>query len=97
MKTTKEMIEVMEHYENGGEIEYCSYDNATSDWKDVKYGPTWCWSVFDYRIKENKKTITMEKWLMIRGDEYYICNTNKVDNYALSTPVKLLDTYEIEI
>lgn len=94
MKTTKEMIEVMEWFDKGGDIEFTI--RKRDNWNIVKT-PVWNWNEYDYRIKEKKKTITMEKWLMIRGDEYYICNTNKVDNYALSTPVKLLDTYEIEI
>ena len=30
---------------------------------------------------KSKQTIIMEKWLMRRNDEYYICTTNKIDNY----------------
>ena len=153
MKTIKEMIEVMEWFEGGGDVE-CSYKEC-NDWGRAS-NPLWNWYDYDYRIKEfqypmwfknnsnglvikfdglqsgaiveegstfykkgdynnnwvshtdseyweeieepkSKQTITMEKWLMRRSDEYYICTTNKIDNYSLSTPVKLLETYEIEI
>lgn len=46
---------------------------------------------------KSKQTITMQKWLMRRSDEYYVLTTNKISNYNLSTQVKLLGTYEIEI
>lgn len=50
MKTIQEMIEVMQAYEQGEEIEY--RDNgewvATDD-------PAWSWNNTDYRVKPNKK------------------------------------------
>ncbi|MBE3610534.1 hypothetical protein [Campylobacter californiensis] len=51
MKTTKEMIEVMEAYEDGAKIQkgirerYYAYD-----WRDEKY-PEWNWGSYSYRIK----------------------------------------------
>ena len=94
MKTTKEMIEVMEHFDKGGEVE-CA-EKGYADW-EVVTKPLWNWIDYEYRIKRQKQTITMEKWLMRRNDEYYIHTTNKISNYNLSTPVKLLKTYEIKI
>lgn len=46
--TLKEKIEVMQHFENGGEIQFStrkseSYANATN--------PLWDWHAYDYRIK----------------------------------------------
>ena len=152
-KTIKEMIEIMQWFEDGGAVE-CA-NKGYDDWEIVTK-PLWDWNDFDYRIKEfqypmwfkdtssnvvvrfdglnsgevivpgdvgepkgeyldywaphtdatvwveieepkSKQTITMNKWLMKRNDEYYILNTSKIDNYSLSTPVKLLETYEIEI
>ena len=46
MKTTKEMIEVMQAYESGEQIE-CFNDEQ---WKDVK-NPVWDWLYNDYRVK----------------------------------------------
>ena len=152
MKTI-DMIKVMEHFANGGEVERA--EKGYANW-EVVTEPLQNWTNFDFRIKEfqypmwfksktnglvikfvglqsgtvveegktsykkgenkdfwlphtdnehweeieepkSKQTITMYKWLMIRGEEYYILNTSKIDNYSLSTPVKLLETYEIEI
>ena len=49
MKTTKEMIEVMQAYDNGEQIE-CFNDEQ---WKDVN-NPIWDWLHNDYRVKPNK-------------------------------------------
>ena len=93
METT-DMIKVMQHFANGGEIEYIVKNDEYTSWSKC-VEPLWDWFDYEYRIKQ--QTITMEKWLMRRSDEYYICTTNKISNYSLSTPVKLLETYEIEI
>ena len=49
MKTTKEMIEVMQAYESGEQIE-CFNDEQ---WKDVK-NPVWDWLHNNYRVKQKK-------------------------------------------
>ena len=49
-KTIKEMIEVMEWFEGGGDVEYVVKEEY-DDWKLVK-NPIWDWYEFDYRIKE---------------------------------------------
>ena len=77
-------------------------EEGNSFYKKGTYNNTWVPhtdSEYWEEIEEpkSKQTITMEKWLMRRSDEYYICTTSKIDNYSLSTPVKLLETYEIEI
>ena len=46
MKTTKEMIDVMQAYESGEQIE-CFNDEQ---WKDVN-NPIWDWLHNDYRVK----------------------------------------------
>ena len=48
MKTTKEIIEVMQAYESGEQIE-CFNDE---EWKYVK-NPVWDWLHNDYRVKPN--------------------------------------------
>ena len=48
MKSRDEMIKVMEHFKNGGEIEV-SYDKL--HWFLEKC-PKWNWGNVDYRIKE---------------------------------------------
>ena len=46
---TREAIKVMEHYANGGEVEY---DNMFEGWIDIE-SPSWNWgNMQHYRIKE---------------------------------------------
>ena len=47
MKTLEEKIAVMQHYTNGGEVEF----RETGKWIQTPV-PVWNWSLFDYRIKE---------------------------------------------
>ena len=57
MKTTKEMIEVMEAYERGEQIEACLWNK--NDWRNVEY-PAWNWKWFDYRVKQKKKFVPFD-------------------------------------
>ena len=49
MKTTKEMIEVMQAYDRGEQIEAC-YNGV---WVDICI-PEWSWGLRDYRVKPKK-------------------------------------------
>ena len=93
MKTINEMVKVMQHYANGGEVEIYDGNNG---WVDT-YKPVWEWVCFDYRIKEEKKTITIEKWLVKFKDDYYIQETSNIDTFWKNEKVKLLDTYKVEL
>lgn len=99
MKTIQEQIQIMTHFLNGGEIETTALDSIY--WVEVKF-PQWDWSNQDYRIKEQKKTITIEKWLMKAGDKqsFFIVQGDKsyLENYHSQVEkVKLLETYEVEL
>lgn len=50
--TTKEMIKIMEAFENGAEIE-CNYKN-NDKWFKV-YTPIWDWDNHNYRVKQPPK------------------------------------------
>jgi hypothetical protein len=50
MKAIKEIVEVMQHYDNGGEIEY-RFSNPPGPW-NPSTKPTWDWFTLDYRIKK---------------------------------------------
>lgn len=68
MKTTKEMIEVMEWFEGGGAIE-CA-NNGDTDW-EVVTKPLWNWNNFEYRIKEFQYPMWFKDdstWLIIKFD-----------------------------
>ena len=101
----KEMIKVMQHYDNGGEIEY-SDDNfetvlgeSRETNKEYDGELCWNWEDFKYRIKEQKQKVTIEKWLMQStiDKEYRIIETSLVDKVVNFKKVKLIETYEMEL
>ena len=53
MKTTKEMIEVMQAFERGEQIQVKT-PNKKCEWEDIKE-PNWQWNFCDYRVKPKKK------------------------------------------
>ena len=55
MKTTKEMIEVMQAYDRGEKIE----TGYGGDWVDIDM-PEWSWGLRDYRVKPKKKYIPFD-------------------------------------
>lgn len=88
----KEMIKVMTHYLNGGEVEVYKNDRWT-----IGVNPIWDWDTFDYRIKEPEQKVTIEKWLVKDTDGVYIIiETSMADNLYFEK-IKLLDTYEAEL
>ena len=98
----KEMIKVMQHYENGGDIEY-SEDNfktilGESNKEDSDGDLCWDWDTFKYRIKEQKQKVTIEKWLCRSNFGSFVIlecsNINMVEGFA---KVKLIETYEVEL
>ena len=103
MKTIDEMIAVMTAYKNGAEIEVERTDK--NDWT-LNTFPSWNWKDYNYRIKEQKKTVTIEKWLIKSEtidsikDYYFVCETSNIDGYLENIEcekVKLLGSYEVEI
>ena len=63
MKKTKDMIAVMQAFENGAEIECSLNSYANKIWKDTS-NPAWEWHQFDYRVKQAPEYIpfTFEDW-----------------------------------
>ena len=57
MKTTKEMIEVMQAYDRGEDIE--CFNDDYEQWKDVN-NPIWDWLHNDYRVKPKKKYVPFD-------------------------------------
>ena len=98
----KEMIKVMQHFDNGGEIE-CSEDGfktvlCTAD-KERDGNLSWNWDVFNYRIKEQKQKVTIEKWLCSdnQGGLVVIETTNMEEYRDIAKKLKLIETYEVEL
>lgn len=97
MKSLKEQIEVMEWFLNGGEVEAKDFGDLTYE---VVLNPSWDWSCVDYRIKEKKQTVTIEKVLYKNLDGNYMvieCDRFNHEQYAYWKKIKLLDTYEVEL
>ena len=97
-KTLKEKIKVMEHYENGGEVE--CVEKGNNNWEIVTK-PLWNWDDFTYRIKEQKQKVTIEKWLIEENDIKFVVETSDIDSWLKSFPtakkLKLIESYEVEI
>ena len=98
-----EMIKVMQHYADGGDVEYsedCFKTIKGESNNKNRLGLSWDWNEFDYRIKEQKQKVIIEKWLCqdIGSGEYFIYDTSKIDLYInCSIKVKLIESYEIEL
>ncbi len=90
-----EMIKIMTHYLDGGEIEY---SNRESNIWSRTSTPIWDWHTFDYRIKEPKQKVTIEKWLCTANQGYFaVIETSDIDAYIYHKKVKLLESYEVEL
>ena len=91
-----EMIKIMTHYLNGGEVE--CVEKGNDNWEIVTK-PLWNFDDFEYRIKKQKQKVTIEKWLMQStiDKEYRIIETSLVDKVVNFKKVKLLESYEIEL
>ena len=93
-KDLKEQIEIMTHYLNGGEVE--CVEKGNDNWEIVTK-PLWNFDDFEYRIKEPKPKVTIEKWLVKDTDGVYrIIETSMADKLYFKK-IKLLDTYEVEL
>ena len=93
-KTTKEMIEVMEWFDNGGEVEFITKGSIGTRWETVTL-PSWDWSYLDYRIKKQKQKVTIEKWLCKSGENsFYIHEGTDAEGLE---KVKLIESYEVEL
>ena len=58
MKSTKEMIEVMQAYESGEQIQVKNTIDDTK-WKEIEF-PGWDWIYYDYRVKPKSNYIPFE-------------------------------------
>lgn len=102
MKNIEEQIKVMKHYANGGEVEIKNARYPKTDFELLhKNGHTFNFMDFDYRIKEEKKTIIIEKWIIFieEENEYKIIETSNIDSYNTTAykRIKLLESYEVEV
>ena len=94
-KDLKEQIEIMTHYLNNGEVE--CVEKGNDNWEIVTK-PLWNWNDFDYRIKEPKQKVTIEKWLIkdVNSGEYFI-KEGEPKHLLYANKLKLLESYEVEL
>ena len=93
-KDLKEQIEIMTHYLNGGEIE--CVEKGNDNWEIVTK-PLWNFDDFEYRKKEQKQKVTIEKWLCrdYHGN-FIVIETTGIDAYYYEK-IKLIKSYEVEL
>ena len=96
-KDLKEQIEIMTHYLNGGEVE--CVEKGNDNWEIVTK-PLWNFDDFEYRIKEPKQKVTIEKWLIkdVNNGEYFIMESSEIETYYKHyEKIKLIESYEVEL
>ena len=91
-----EMIKVMQHFEDGGEVEINSKNGNC--WTKIT-SPSWDWVYHEYRIKEEKQKVTIEKWLCrnSKQEEFVIYETSNVDKNRQLEKIKFIESYEVEL
>ena len=96
-----EMIKVMQHYDNGGEVEYSEDGFETVLYTTDKERDgvlSWNWDDFEYRIKEPKQKLTIERWLcQERQGDFTVIESSNIDSYIYAKKIKLLESYEVEL
>ena len=91
----KEMIKVMQHFADGGEVEVRMKGDDSWIWERCP-SPIWAWENLDYRAVKQK--VTIERWLCKDlTKDYIIVETSGIDNYDCYEKIKLLETYEVEL
>ena len=102
-----EMIKVMQHYENGGVVEFSDDKFKTLLGESNKEDDgelCWNWDEYDYRIKEQKQKVTIEKWLCeyvgcekLKGSKRFFIIEKVVPFEVAGKKLKLIETYEVEL
>ena len=68
---TKKAIEVMQHFENGGEVQILVYDyGGRQEWEDCS-NPDWNWDYHTYRKKPQSMKVTEEEKKIINRTIYW--------------------------
>ena len=97
MKTTQEMIDVMQAFMEGKEIEHSCVNNS---WH-VVIEPTWNWDIYDYRIKPAEpKRVKLLAYVTKTGAFYHYVEgsqfSHAADNTTFFTRIPSLDLeYEV--
>ena len=72
-------------------------EGGNDNWEIVTK-PLWNWDDFEYRIKEQKQKVTIEKWLFRdKQGDFLVIEISNADNYKQYEKVKLIESYEVEL
>ena len=103
----KEMIKVMQHYEDGGEIEYThnKLNNVFGEAIKKHDGNLgWDWDTYTYRIIQPNQKVIIEKWLCeyvgcekLKGSKRFFIIEKVVPFEVAGKKVKLIESYEVEL
>ena len=102
MKAIQKQREIMQHFANGGEIEICKNDK----WSDITNPgfKDWNFATYGFRRKEQKNTITIEKWLCeyirskhLEGSNRFFILEKAVPFEVHGEKIKLIEKYEVEL
>ena len=75
--THDEMVKVIEHHKNCGEVEYKEFNNTK--WTLMRISD-WNFEKFDYRIKEKPKTKTVYEFMSLKHNgEWFISDRLKTE------------------
>lgn len=95
MMTHDEMIAVIQHHRDGGEVEFFK----DKSWNKIVGDPSWNFRYCMYRPyiePKPKKVIVLETWLCAFKNDYYTSEATAGYFEGIET-VKLLSTREVEI
>ncbi len=102
-----EMIKVMQHFADGGKVEFSDdkFNTVLGEAnKEDDVVLCWGWDTFDYRIKEQKQKVTIEKWLCeyvgcekLKGSKRFFIIEKVVPFEVAGKKLKLIETYEVEL
>ena len=97
----KEMIKVMQHYDDGGTVEFSEngFKLGTANKKDDGL-LCWDWDTYTYRTIDPKQKVTIEKWLIkdVNNGEYFIMESSEIETYYKHyEQIKLIESYEVEL
>lgn len=99
MKAIEEQIEIIKHFGDGGEVEI--FTNGKWNLVINRDFANWNFGQYDFRIAEQKKTVTIEKWLISYDDGIYQILLGNENFFKKSihpqAKIKLLETYEVEL
>ena len=83
---TKMAVEIMQHFINGGEVEYKKHDENDTMWQ-VHTHPNWDWNEHVYRIKPKVMKITEEEKKKMERIWVKVKLTGEIYGFPLNTEI----------